>query len=289
MLTEKGNVEIAIMDRGTGIPVDDLDRIFEPFMTTKSHGLGLGLSICRSIVEAHGGRLWATNNSHGGATLRCELPATRTRPMEEPPTPTVYVVDDEPDLRGPSSACWRRPECAWPRSVRRSIPGPLHRDEPGCLVLDLAMPGLNGLDLQRVLEQRAVALPIIFLTGRGDIAASVQAMKHGAADFLTKPVNDVELIAAIHVALATDRQRRRGSAEREHVAKCLASLTERERQVLEQIVAGRLNKQIAADLGTVEKTIKFHRGNLMRKMGVRVVADLVRLAERAGIGAPPDR
>ncbi len=132
------------------------------------------------------------------------------------------------------------------------------------------MPGLDGLQLQRELEQQGSPLPIVFLTGRGDIAATVQAMKHGATDFLTKPVDDTELLAAIDEALATDRQRRRSQRERERIAERLASLTERERQVLEQIVAGRLNKQIAAELGTVEKTIKFHRANLMRKMGVRV-------------------
>jgi FixJ family two-component response regulator len=161
------------------------------------------------------------------------------------------------------------------------------RNAPGCLVLDLALPGLNGLELQQVLEQQASPLPIVFLTGRGNIATSVQAMKHGAVDFLTKPVDDTELIAAIHEALAKDQALRRVRLERARVAQCLATLTERERQVLEQIVAGRLNKQIAAELGTVEKTIKFHRANLMRKMGVRVVADLVKLAERAGVGSTP--
>jgi FixJ family two-component response regulator len=138
-----------------------------------------------------------------------------------------------------------------------------------------------------VLEQQGSPLPIVFLTGRGDIATSVQAMKHGAADFLTKPVDDTALIAAIHEALARDQALRSARLEREQLAKCLAALTERERQVLELIIAGRLNKQIAAELGTVEKTIKFHRANLMRKMGVRVVADLVKLAERAGVGSAP--
>ena len=112
-------------------------------------------------------------------------------------------------------------------------------------------------------------------------------MKHGAADFLTKPVNDTELIAAIHEALARDQALRGARLERERLAKCLAALTERERQVLELIVAGKLNKQIAAELGTVEKTVKFHRANLMHKMGVRVVVDLVKLAERAGVGSAP--
>jgi FixJ family two-component response regulator len=205
--------------------------------------------------------------------------------MEEPDT-TVYLVDDDPELR---KAMERLLESAGMQvasfASAQQFLASHDRHARGCLVLDLAMPGLNGLQLQRELEQRASALPIVFLTGRGDIAASVQAMKHGASDFLTKPIDDTELLAAIHEALATDRQRRRGSAERERIAQCLAALTERERQVLEHIVAGRLNKQIAAELGTVEKTIKFHRANLMRKMGVRGVADLVKLAERAGVGS----
>jgi RNA polymerase sigma factor (sigma-70 family) len=161
------------------------------------------------------------------------------------------------------------------------------RNAPGCLVLDLALPGLSGLDVQRLLEQQGSVLPIVFLTGRGDIATSVQAMKRGAADFLTKPIDDTALIAAVHEALATDQAHRSARLERERLAECLAALTERERQVLERVVAGRRNKEIAAELGTTEKTIKFHRGNLMHKLGVRVVVDLVKLAERAGVGSTP--
>jgi FixJ family two-component response regulator len=207
------------------------------------------------------------------------------KPMQEL-APTVYLVDDDPDLL---KAIERLLESAG-LNVATFASAQLFLDSydrkaPGCLVLDLAMPGINGLELQRALEQQASPLPIIFLTGRGDIATSVQAMKHGATDFLTKPVDDTTLIDAIQEALASDRVRRRTSVERERVATCLESLTGRERQVLELIVAGRLNKQIAAELGATEKTIKFHRGNLMRKMGVRVVAELVRLAERAGIGS----
>jgi FixJ family two-component response regulator len=200
--------------------------------------------------------------------------------------PTVYLVDDDPDLLG---AMQRLLESVGIHvSAFQSAQEFLRvhdRLAPGCLVLDLAMPGLNGLQLQRELEQRAIALPIIFLTGRGDIATSVQAMKHGATDFLTKPVDDFVLLAAIKEALETDRLRRRTQVERDRIAECLARLTERERQVLAHVISGRLNKQIAADLGTVEKTIKFHRGNLMRKMGVRSVAELVKLTERVGIGA----
>ncbi len=201
---------------------------------------------------------------------------------------TVYLVDDDPDIL---KAIDRLLQSVGLRVVTFLSPQQFledyDRNAPACLVLDLELPGLSGLELQQTLEQEASALPIIFLSGRGDIASSVQAMKHGAADFLTKPVDDTELIAAIHAALARDQALRPVRSERERVAKCLSSLTERERQVLEQICAGRLNKQIASDLGTSEKTIKFHRGNLMRKMGVRVVADLVKLAERAGVGSRP--
>jgi len=204
------------------------------------------------------------------------------------PAPKVYVVDDDPDVL---KAIERLLEAIGLNVVTYSSPQQFlehyERDAPGCLVLDLALPGLNGLDVQRVLEQRASVLPIIFLTGRGDIMASVQAMKHGAADFLTKPIDDTALIGAIHEALARDRVLRPAQLERERTVKSLSILTGRERQVLELIVAGRLNKQIAAELGTTEKTIKFHRGNLMCKMGVRVVADLVKLAERAGVGSTP--
>jgi len=199
--------------------------------------------------------------------------------------PTVYVVDDDPDLlRALERLLQSAALNVATFSSAHDFLDQYDRNAPGCLVLDLAMPGLGGLELQRTLERQENLLPIIFLTGRGDIALSVEAMKHGAADFLTKPVDDTALISAIHAALAKNRARRSMSAERERVTRCLATLTERERQVLELVVAGKLNKQIADELGTVEKTVKFHRGNLMRKMGVRVVADLVKMAERAGVG-----
>jgi len=199
--------------------------------------------------------------------------------------PTVYVVDDDPDLlRALERLLQSAALNVATFSSAHDFLDQYDRNAPGCLVLDLAMPGLGGLELQRMLERQDSLLPIIFLTGRGDIALSVEAMKHGAADFLTKPVDDTALISAIHAALAKNRARRSMSAERERVTRCLATLTERERQVLELVVAGKLNKQIADELGTVEKTVKFHRGNLMRKMGVRVVADLVKMAERAGVG-----
>lgn len=154
----------------------------------------------------------------------------------------------------------------------------------GCLVLDLAMPGLNGLELQEALAASGSQRPIVFVSGHGDVSSSVQAMKAGAVDFLTKPVSEENLLAAVGRAIARDRQMRQAWAELQAIGARLATLTPREREVLEHVVAGRLNKQIAADLGTVEKTIKVHRSRMMEKMGVRSLADLVRIAERSGFG-----
>ena len=203
------------------------------------------------------------------------------------PGATVYVVDDEADML---KALERLLGAAGFSVETFSSPEQFlaqHDDmAPGCIVLDLALPGRNGLQLQQALQAQGSSLPIIFLTGRGDIAASVRAMKLGAADFLTKPVDADELIAAVDAALERNREQRADRAEKHLVASRLAALTAREREVFELIAQGRLNKQIAAECGTVEKTIKFHRANLMRKLGVRTVADLVRLAERAGTGKP---
>ena len=160
---------------------------------------------------------------------------------------------------------------------------------PGCLVLDLALPGLDGLELQQALADADCARPIVFITGRGDIPTSVRAMKGGAVDFLTKPVNDRDLLAAVHHAIEIDRRGREARVELDALKQRLASLTPREREVLAHIVAGRLNKQIAGDLGTVEKTIKVHRARIMAKMAVRSLADLVRVAERLGIPSADPR
>jgi FixJ family two-component response regulator len=151
---------------------------------------------------------------------------------------------------------------------------------PGCLVLDVALPGLDGLEVQKALSVSDCARPIVFITGRGDIPTTVRAMRGGAVDFLTKPVNDRDLLAAVRNAIEIDRVARLAQVEMDAMRQRLASLTPREREVLVHVVAGRLNKQIAADLGTVEKTIKVHRARIMEKMAVRSLADLVRVAER---------
>ena len=152
---------------------------------------------------------------------------------------------------------------------------------PGCLVLDVNLPGLDGLELQRRLAEIGSSLPIVFLTGTGDIPKSVQAMKAGAVDFLTKPVDETELLGAVSAGLQRGRLLRNKRSDRAQVMELLNTLTAREREVFDHLLTGRLNKQIAADLGTVEKTIKVHRARVLRKLGVSSIAELVHLAERA--------
>lgn len=198
------------------------------------------------------------------------------------PAPTVFLVDDELLVRkalsrllrsaGQAVAAFASPQ----EFLAAYDPG-----MPGCLVLDLAMPGQTGLDLQRELAVRGSTLPVIFLTARADVPSTVQAMKCGAIDFLTKPVDSPTLLAAIRSALEKDRAARSKRAELDDIRARLGTLTPREREVLDHVVAGHLNKQTAADLGTVEKTIKVHRARVMEKMRVESVAELVRLVERA--------
>lgn len=151
---------------------------------------------------------------------------------------------------------------------------------PGCAVIDLGLPGLNGLALQQRLVTEGRVCPVVFLTGQGSIPAAVEAMRGGAVDFLTKPVDAAVLLAAIGAALARDAETRTREDDEAQQRARLASLTRREREVLEEVVQGRLNKQIATRLGAAEKTIKIHRGRMMRKMGVRSVAELVTIWNR---------
>jgi len=153
-------------------------------------------------------------------------------------------------------------------------------DVPACLILDVELPDISGLDLQKELAKSGIEMPIIFLTGHGDIPMSVRAMKAGAVEFLTKPFGREELLDAIKEALLRDGEVRKQRAESSELRRRLATLTPRERQVLALVVTGRLNKQIAGELGTTDLTIKVHRGRVMRKMGADSLADLVRMAEK---------
>jgi len=202
------------------------------------------------------------------------------------PAPIVFVVDDDPSVR---------------RAIKRLVGSvglevelfgsaqeflrSKRPDAPSCLVLDIRLPGVSGLDFQRELAQANIHIPIIFITAHGDIPMTVRAMKAGAVEFLTKPFRDQDLLDAIQVALERDRARRQQEAEIAVLRERFESLTPREREVLPLVVSGMLNKQIAAEIGTSETTVKVHRGQLMRKMGADSLADLVRMAERMGISS----
>jgi FixJ family two-component response regulator len=197
---------------------------------------------------------------------------------------TVFLVDDDPRVLKALSRLLR----AKGYEVE-SYPSPQaflsnhDANVPGCAVLDVSMPGLDGLKLQQVLTTEGSHRSVIFITGKGDIPTSVRAMKAGAIDFLTKPVSHEDLFGAIERAKEQDAKSRLVRAELASIRRKIATLTPREHEVLTHVVGGRLNKQIAGDLGTVEKTIKVHRSRMMEKLGVRTVADLVRMAEKAGI------
>jgi len=160
-------------------------------------------------------------------------------------------------------------------------------DAPACLVLDVRLPGMSGLAFQQELAKLGIELPIIFITGHGDVPTTVRAMKAGAVEFLTKPFHDQELLDAIHSAIERDRARRKEAALADEVRTRYALLTEREREVMNLVVGGRANKQIAADLALSEVTVKVHRGQVMRKMRARSLPELVRMADRLGLKSAP--
>ena len=200
------------------------------------------------------------------------------------PDATVFLVDDEHSVRKALARLLRSAGCRVQAfaSAREFLDGVRDVEAPACLVLDVQMPEMTGLDLQRELQAAHAGLPIIFLTGHGDIPLSVQAMKGGAVDFLTKPVQDTDLLRAIEFGLDRARRDRAERAERAAARQRLDSLTPREREVMALVVAGRRNKEIAHELGTSEKTIKVHRARVMAKMDARSLAGLVRLAGRVG-------
>jgi FixJ family two-component response regulator len=198
---------------------------------------------------------------------------------------TVYLVDDDPGVLKALSRLLRgRGYEVKPYSSPELFLEEHDVAVPGCAILDVSMPGLDGLQLQRVLTAAGGShRPVLFVTGKGDIPTSVRAMKAGAIDFLTKPVNDKDLLEAVSSAEALDAKSRRLYSEMESMEAKVRTLTPREREVLTHVVAGRLNKQIAGDMGTVEKTIKVHRSRMMEKLGIRMVADLVRMAEKLNL------
>jgi FixJ family two-component response regulator len=203
--------------------------------------------------------------------------------------PTIFVIDDDPSVRKSLSRLLRSAGYqveAFPSAEQFLAREHFHGI--GCILLDIQMPGLSGMDLQEQLNKAGYHMPIIFVTGHGDIPTSVQAMKKGAVEFLTKPFDDKELLVAVESAVEKDNRERSQYDEAQDIRSRIELLTPREYEIFGYVITGMLNKQIAAKLKIAEKTVKVHRGRVMEKLGASSVAELVRLAEKAGI-EPPEK
>jgi FixJ family two-component response regulator len=256
-------------------------------------GLGLGLAICRSIVEAHGGSIAIERNPDRGVTFRFDLPAAEADGAVPLAATARAVPVNSAAARSGPLLCLVDADAAARDSLARLLAAQGYAlvsypsaeafladaafGEIGCVVLDLQLPGISGIALQERLAGTPGAPPLVFLTGSDDVAAGIAAMKRGAVDFLAKPVDGTLLLAAVRSALERNAGARMVALQRGALAERLARLSVREREVMEQVVQGRLNKQIAAALGIALQTVKQHRARVMEKMEARSVAELIRL------------
>lgn len=298
--TSGGRVVVAVRDAGIGIAPEHRDSVFEPFWTTRREGLGLGLAICRSIVHAHGGTIAVEANPDRGVTFSFELPAAAearvaaaapagaaavgSAECADTATPAVCVIDDDAAVREGlvrllDAEGWNAVACASAAEFLERAPTP----EIACILLDQRMPGMSGIELLERLGDGSAAPAVILLSGNADLATGVEAMKLGAVDVLAKPVDRDVLAAAVRKAVDRHGRERQRARERQACRALVERLSAREREVLEHVVQGRLNKQIAARLNIAEQTVKQHRGRVMEKMRARSVPELIRVCEAAGL------
>ncbi|QWK79514.1 response regulator transcription factor [Ochrobactrum sp. BTU1] len=198
--------------------------------------------------------------------------------------PVVFIIDDDPSMRESLADLFLSMQFdaeafETAAAFMAKFQDQSRMERPGCILLDVRLPGISGLDFQSQLEKSGIRLPVVFMTGFGDIPMTVRAMKAGAVDFLTKPFKEQDVLDAVSSAVQRDSVRRQEAAQNQAVVELVQTLTPREREVMDAVVTGKMNKQIAFDLGISEVTVKLHRGNVMRKMDVRSLADLVRKAE----------
>ena len=284
-------VEISIKDNGTGFKDEPYLNLLKPFFTTKEKGMGMGLAVSKSILQNVGGRLWAKNNRGPGVTFYITLPmpakrvaisaARQTHDLEPDVLrkEMVFIIDDDVSIR---KSLGRLIRSAGYEVESYASAEEFQQSEEyvgvGCILVDLHMPGASGLELQNDIKNRRCSLPMIFITGGGDTASGVRAMKEGASDFLSKPIDEIKLLDA--VALATKNSRVAREQEMQHMVaqEKVGKLTPREIEIMDLVVKGLRNKQIAGTLGISEKTVKVHRGHVMQKVGARTVADLVHVA-----------
>jgi len=229
-------------------------------------------------------------NGHAMALASPSRGGWSSMPAAESDQAVVYVVDDDTSLAAALESLFRSVGLTVrTHSSARDFLEEKRADLPGCLVLDVRLPGISGLDFQDQLAEHGVTLPVVLMTGHGDIPMSVRGMKAGAVDFLAKPFRDQDMLDAVAAAIERDRQARETGAAIKGLQARYDSLSPRERQVMALVTAGRLNKQAAGDLDLSEITVKIHRGSAMRKMGARTLPDLVRMAEALDVKPPPSR
>ena len=271
-------IVVGVRDNGLGIASDVFDRIFERFFTTKAGGMGMGLSVSQSIIKSHGGTLWAAPVPDGGAVVPFHL-ADPTRESTTVETdPTVFIVDDDPAVRQALMALVRsmRLRAETYESAQQFLDA-FDAGRPGCMLLDVRMPGISGLGLLEQFNREEIPLPTIVMSAYGDVPMVVRAMKAGALNFLEKPCRDQQLWEAIQEAIKWDADHRERMALRAEVRHRLQRLTRGEHDVLALLIDGKPNRTIAAELNLSVRTIEVRRAKIMDKMKADSLAELIRL------------